>query len=76
MSEVEHPRSLEEALALRARHTDAVAIAGGTDLMVAVNGGRQRPSADDRPDRRARAARLGARATAPSGSARACRTRG
>ena len=43
MSEVEHPRSLEEALALRARHTDAVAIAGGTDLMVAVNGGRQRP---------------------------------
>ena len=37
------PRSLEEALALRAAHPDAVPVAGGTDLMVAVNFGRARP---------------------------------
>ena len=40
---VEHPRSLAEAIALRARHPDAIPIAGGTDLMVEVNGGRRRP---------------------------------
>jgi len=39
------PRSLEEALALRAAHPDAVPVAGGTDLMVAVNFGRARPPA-------------------------------
>ena len=39
------PRSLEEALALRAEHPDAVPVAGGTDLMVAVNFGRARPPA-------------------------------
>jgi len=39
------PRSLEEALALRAAHPDAVPVAGGTDLMVAVNFGRSRPPA-------------------------------
>jgi CO/xanthine dehydrogenase FAD-binding subunit len=37
------PRSLEEALALRAAQPDAVPVAGGTDLMVAVNFGRSRP---------------------------------
>jgi CO/xanthine dehydrogenase FAD-binding subunit len=39
------PRSLEEALELRAAHADAVPVAGGTDLMVAVNFGRARPPA-------------------------------
>ena len=38
--EVFLPRSLEEALALKAAHPDAVPVAGGTDLMVAVNFGR------------------------------------
>jgi CO/xanthine dehydrogenase FAD-binding subunit len=39
------PRSLEEALALRARHPEAVPIAGGTDLMVAINFDKLRPEA-------------------------------
>jgi len=39
------PRTLEEALEARAAHPEAVPIAGGTDLMVAVNFGRLRPSA-------------------------------
>ncbi len=43
MTVVERPRSLADALDLRARYTDAVAIAGGTDVMVEVNGGRLRP---------------------------------
>jgi CO/xanthine dehydrogenase FAD-binding subunit len=36
------PRSLDEACAHLARHTDAEVLAGGTDLMVAVNAGRHR----------------------------------
>jgi len=43
--EVLLPRSLDEALELKASHPDAVPVAGGTDLMVAVNFGRVRPSA-------------------------------
>jgi CO/xanthine dehydrogenase FAD-binding subunit len=43
MTAVERPRSLADALDLRARYADAVAIAGGTDVMVEVNGGRRRP---------------------------------
>jgi len=39
------PRTLDEALAERAAHPEAVAIAGGTDLMVAVNFGRLRAPA-------------------------------
>jgi CO/xanthine dehydrogenase FAD-binding subunit len=39
------PRTLEEALRLRAAQPEAVPVAGGTDLMVAVNFGRTRPSA-------------------------------
>ena len=39
------PRTLAEALELRAAHPDAVPVAGGTDLMVAVNFGRARPPA-------------------------------
>jgi CO/xanthine dehydrogenase FAD-binding subunit len=37
------PRSLDEALRLRAEHPDALAIQGGTDVMVAVNFDRARP---------------------------------
>jgi CO/xanthine dehydrogenase FAD-binding subunit len=43
--EVFPPRSLDEALELKAEHPDAVPVAGGTDLMVAVNFGRERPPA-------------------------------
>jgi len=39
------PRTLEEALELRAEHPGAVPIAGGTDLMVAVNFDKIRPEA-------------------------------
>ena len=41
--EVLIPRGLEEALELRAAHPEAVAIAGGTDLMVDLNFDRSRP---------------------------------
>jgi CO/xanthine dehydrogenase FAD-binding subunit len=37
------PRTLDEALALRAAHPEAVVVAGGTDVMVAVNFGRLQP---------------------------------
>jgi CO/xanthine dehydrogenase FAD-binding subunit len=43
--EVHTPRTLEEALRLRAEHPGARPIAGGTDLMVALNAERQRPDA-------------------------------
>ena len=39
------PRSLEEALDVRATHPEATPVAGGTDLMVDVNAGRIRPKA-------------------------------
>jgi len=39
------PHSLDEALALKAAHPDAVPLAGGTDLMVEINFGRLRPPA-------------------------------
>ncbi|HVM55946.1 MAG TPA: FAD binding domain-containing protein [Gaiellaceae bacterium] len=39
------PRSLDEALALRAEHPEAVPVAGGTDLWVEINFGRTRPPA-------------------------------
>jgi CO/xanthine dehydrogenase FAD-binding subunit len=38
------PRALDEALQLKAEHPDAVPIAGGTDVMVALNFDRLRPS--------------------------------
>jgi CO/xanthine dehydrogenase FAD-binding subunit len=41
--EVLTPRSLQEALELKAERPDAVPIAGGTDVMVAVNFDRLRP---------------------------------
>lgn len=41
--EVLRPRTLEEALALKARTPEAVPIAGGTDLMVELNFDRRRP---------------------------------
>ena len=37
------PQTLAEALEARAAHPEAVPVAGGTDLMVAVNFGRSRP---------------------------------
>jgi CO/xanthine dehydrogenase FAD-binding subunit len=43
--EVLLPRSLEEALAMKGEHPEAVPLAGGTDLMVDVNFGRLRPPA-------------------------------
>jgi CO/xanthine dehydrogenase FAD-binding subunit len=43
--EVLTPRSLREALDLKAERPDAVPIAGGTDVMVAVNFDRLRPQA-------------------------------
>jgi len=43
--EVFLPRSLDEALELKAEHPEAVPVAGGTDLMVAVNFGTLRPPA-------------------------------
>jgi CO/xanthine dehydrogenase FAD-binding subunit len=39
------PRSLEEALALKAEHPEAVPIQGGTDVMVALNFDHARPEA-------------------------------
>jgi CO/xanthine dehydrogenase FAD-binding subunit len=39
------PDTLEEALALKAEHPDALAIAGGTDVMVELNFDRVRPQA-------------------------------
>lgn len=39
------PRTLDEALEMKARRPDAVPIAGGTDLMVAINFGQLRPPA-------------------------------
>ena len=39
------PRSLDDALRLRAEHPDAVPIQGGTDVMVALNFDRMRPEA-------------------------------
>ncbi|MDR7523387.1 MAG: FAD binding domain-containing protein [Armatimonadota bacterium] len=39
------PRTLEEALAMKADRPEAVPIAGGTDLMVELNFGRRRPAA-------------------------------
>jgi CO/xanthine dehydrogenase FAD-binding subunit len=43
--EVLAPRSLAEALRLKSERPEAVPIAGGTDLMVALNFDRERPSA-------------------------------
>jgi CO/xanthine dehydrogenase FAD-binding subunit len=43
--DVHTPRTLEEALRLRAEHPRARPIAGGTDLMVALNAERERPEA-------------------------------
>src|SRR3954451_8829834 len=42
--EVLAPRSLDEALRLKAEHPDAVSIQGGTDVMVALNFDRLRPA--------------------------------
>src|SRR5213078_5049736 len=43
--EVLLPHSLDEALAIKAEHPEAVPLSGGTDLMVELNFGRLRPAA-------------------------------
>src|SRR5437016_3921276 len=43
--EVLLPHSLDEALAIKAAHPEAVPLSGGTDLMVELNFGRARPRA-------------------------------
>lgn len=43
MKDVLRPRTLDEAVALKAQHPEAVPIAGGTDLMVELNFDRRRP---------------------------------
>src|SRR5438445_3336051 len=43
--EVLLPHSLDEALAIKAEHLEAVPLSGGTDLMVELNFGRARPAA-------------------------------
>lgn len=43
--EVLRPRTLEEALEMKAAHPEATPIAGGTDVMVGVNFGHLRPEA-------------------------------
>src|SRR3979490_976882 len=43
--QVHAPRTLEEALRLRAEHPGVHPIAGGTDLMVTLNAERERPDA-------------------------------
>ena len=55
------PRSLAEALELKAEHPDALPIQGGTDVMVALNFDRARPGVVLQPERGRRAARLVAR---------------
>ena len=42
--EVLTPRSLDEALRLRAEHPDALPVQGGTDVMIDLNFDRQRPA--------------------------------
>jgi CO/xanthine dehydrogenase FAD-binding subunit len=44
MMDVLLPRTLHEALAMKADHPDVVPIAGGTDLMVDLNFDRRRPA--------------------------------
>ena len=39
------PRTLDEALAQKAEHPEAICLAGGTDVMVEINFGRSRPAA-------------------------------
>lgn len=43
--DVLRPRNLDEALELKAAHPEAMPIAGGTDVMVAINFGHLRPEA-------------------------------
>ena len=52
------PRTLDEALRLKAEHPDARPIAGGTDVLVELNFDRTRPDGDPQPERGRGAARL------------------
>ena len=64
------PRSLDEALRLKAEQPDAVPIQGGTDVLVELNFDRSRPDVAAEPERGGGAARLVAATTARSCSAR------
>ena len=64
--EILAPDTWEQALAMKAAQPDAVPIAGGTDLMVALNFDRARPAAILDLTRVRRAARLGGRRRAPA----------
>ena len=55
------PRSLDEALRLKAEHPEAVPIQGGTDVMVTVNFDRAAPRSLPEPERGSGASRLVAR---------------
>ena len=55
------PRTLDEALRLKAERPDARPIQGGTDVMVELNFDRRRPGGAAQPRRGRGAARLGAR---------------
>jgi CO/xanthine dehydrogenase FAD-binding subunit len=43
--ELMRPSNWDEALEMKARHPEALPIAGGTDVMVELNFGRRRPEA-------------------------------
>ena len=63
------PRTVEEALALKAERPEARFIQGGTDVMVELNFAHSRPHGDRQPRRARRAARVVRGGTAGSGSA-------
>ena len=58
------PRSLAEALELKAEHPDALPIQGGTDVMVALNFDRARPGDRAEPERGAPSCAAGRARTA------------
>ena len=64
------PRSLAEALELKAEHPDALPIQGGTDVMVAFNFDRARPELGPQPERGRASFAAGRARTASCGSAR------
>ena len=70
------PGTLDEALEIRAAHPEAVPVAGGTDLMVAVNFGRRSGRLRCSTSRASPSSRPGAARTARRPSARARRSRG
>ena len=64
------PRSLDEALRLKAELPEARFVQGGTDVLVELNFDRVAPAGADQPERGGRAARLASRERRASCSAR------